>query len=647
MYVPTGPITDLEVPETLHALIAARLDALTPEERRIVQDGAVLGKTFFKEGLARLAGMEIDAVDVHLTSLVRKEVLTMQADTRSPEYGQYGFLQDLLKTVAYDTLSRHDRKAKHLQAAEFVAELAGTDEDELTEVLASHYLRAYEAVPDADDAAEIKDRARDMVVRAGERAASLGANAEAYAHFARAADLTDDPLREAALAEQAGRAATRANDVEAAEAMLERAGDLYEQHDEDRHAAVARAFLAHTVWMAQGRAEEALARTRQSYELLSEGEPDAELAELASRFAMILVFTGDVASASRVCETAISIAESLWLPAVLTRAFNTKALLCLGEGRFEEAQALLAHAVKLGLENDIMDSAGGAYANLAEISNQRDRYADALAVHRDSLALARRIGNRYMEHAELSELGYGQMLTGAWDEAVVTASEVPTEDRVDLGAALSVGWYLPQIHIARGDIETARRALAPFEVLATSGDEQERATTISAVAALQRAEGKLEDAIASARIAFAGTATLGPATQAAKLALVEGAEAGLAADDLEAAASFVAIIEDMQPGVRPPYLSAQGSRLRARLDAAWGEHDRVEAGFKSAAGLFRELGVPFWVAVTLLEHAEWLIAQGRAHEAGPSVQEARTIFERLGAAPWLERAELASLPVDA
>jgi hypothetical protein len=307
----------------------------------------------------------------------------------------------------------------------------------------------------------------------------------------------------------------------------------------------------------------------------------------------------------------------------------------------------LAHAVKLGLENDITDPAGSASANLAELHNQRDRYADALAVHRDALALARRIGNRYMEHAELAELGYGQMLTGAWDEAVATAAEVPVEDRVDLGAALSVGWYLPQIHIARGDVDAARRALAVWEAFATSSDEQERATYASTMSAVQRAEGKLEDAIASARTGLEGVATLGPATQAAKLALVEGAEAGLAADDLEAAASFVAIIEDMQPGVRPPYLSAQGSRLRANLDAARGAHDRVEAGFKSAAGLFRELGVPFWVAVTLLEHGEWLASQGRGEQAVPLVREAREVFETLGAAPWLERADHIAVSVEA
>src|SRR4029077_18103600 len=93
VYRPTGPIESLEVPETLHALIAARLDGLTAEERRVVQDASVLGKTFSRSALAALSGTPETELEPFLSSLVRKEVLNLQADPRSPERGQYGFLQ--------------------------------------------------------------------------------------------------------------------------------------------------------------------------------------------------------------------------------------------------------------------------------------------------------------------------------------------------------------------------------------------------------------------------------------------------------------------------------------------------------------------------------------------------------------------------
>ena len=63
-----------------------------------------------------------------------------------------------------------------------------------------------------------------------------------------------------------------------------------------------------------------------------------------------------------------------------------------------------------------------------------------------------------------------------------------------------------------------------------------------------------------------------------------------------------------------------------------------EAGFKTAAGGFREYNFPFWLAVTELEHGEWLVRHDRAADAEPLFAEAQAIFERLEARPWLERA---------
>src|SRR5262249_2911623 len=148
-------------------------------------------------------------VEPLLVTLVRKEVLSLQADPRSPEHGQYGFLQDLVRHVAYETLSRHDRKTRHLAAAEHLS--ASLAEDEVAEVVASHLLEAYRAVPDAHDSAEIKERARTALTRAGERASSLAAAAESQRYFEQAAELADEPSDQAALFVLAGQMARHAN----------------------------------------------------------------------------------------------------------------------------------------------------------------------------------------------------------------------------------------------------------------------------------------------------------------------------------------------------------------------------------------------------------------------------------------------------
>src|SRR5262249_60867134 len=112
---------------------------------------AVLGKSFTKPGLAALTGLSEPELEPVLASLVRKEVFSVQADPRSPERGQYAFLQDLLKQIAYETLAKADRKTRHLAAAEYLDQATGQAEQEAVEVVAAHYLDAYEAAPDSPD----------------------------------------------------------------------------------------------------------------------------------------------------------------------------------------------------------------------------------------------------------------------------------------------------------------------------------------------------------------------------------------------------------------------------------------------------------------------------------------------------------------
>ncbi len=172
-YRVVGDLSELDVPETLHALIASRLDGLPETERLLLQDASVLGKTFSARGLAALAARSGD-VEGLLAALVRKELLYLDTDPRSPERGQYGFLQALVQRVAYETLSRRDRKAKHVAAARYLAEDAGIDPDEIAEVIATHLLDAHRVQPDDADADQVRAEAREWVTRAGERAAAGG-----------------------------------------------------------------------------------------------------------------------------------------------------------------------------------------------------------------------------------------------------------------------------------------------------------------------------------------------------------------------------------------------------------------------------------------------------------------------------------------
>jgi hypothetical protein len=128
-----------------------------------------------------------------------------------------------------------------------------------------------------------------------------------------------------------------------------------------------------------------------------------------------------------------------------------------------------------------------------------------------------------------------------------------------------------------------------------------------------------------------------------KLALPNVLEAALALGDFGRVEELLVRVETIPPGRLPPLLRSQALRFRARLAAAGGERMQAEESFRAAAASFREFGMPFLLAVTLTEHAEWRAADGPAGEAEPLLAEAREIFTRLGATPWLERTDAVTL----
>src|SRR4029077_14174351 len=105
VYLLVGGHGELVVPDSLHALLAARLDALDPSVRRLVADAAVLGTTFPAEALIVVSGQDEPVVRAGLDELLRREVLSVSADPLSPERGSYQFAQPMLRQVACEHLS--------------------------------------------------------------------------------------------------------------------------------------------------------------------------------------------------------------------------------------------------------------------------------------------------------------------------------------------------------------------------------------------------------------------------------------------------------------------------------------------------------------------------------------------------------------
>jgi predicted ATPase/class 3 adenylate cyclase len=622
-YRPTGTIAALEIPETLHALVAARLDALTDEERRLVQDASVVGKTFVREALVAVTGTRGDGVDSLLQALTRKEILSLEVDPRSPERGQYAFLQDLLRQVAYETMPRTDRKARHLAVAAYFEQDSPETEQEVAEIVASHYLSALELDPKADDASEIEGRAQATLVTAGERAASLAATESAQRYFEQALELTSSPLERAELHERAGIMAIRGGRTPAARTHLEHAVEgLMELGHVHRAARTSARLATEVTWNQEHDIERAVADMERSFAALSDDERDADLAQLAVQSARVLYFSGRIDEAMERNELALEIAEALQLPSVLSHGLNTKGLRYVQQGRWEEGTLLMRHALQIALAHDLAEPAVRGYMNLCSLTAAQDRFQEALDLSRDGADLARKIGERSGELGlESWTVGLLSIL-GRWDEALARPAMLLPYPTIDP-------------YVQRGELEEAHRHLEVMRSQMDLHEVQQLAGLRMDEANVLVAEGNMSAALVAAEAALACRAQLG--LTHVKWALELALEAAFTLGDRAKFDELLGVVEELPPGGLTPYLRAVGARFGARRALLDRDETLASAAFLAAADLFREIEMPFELAVVRLEHAEWLASVGRAVDAEPLLGEARTIFERLRATPWLER----------
>ena len=586
-----------------------------------------------------MSGESVAALADSLAILVRREILTVTSDPRSPERGQYEFVQDLLQKVAYDTLSRHDRRTKHLAVAAHLEADQAVDDDDVVEVIAAHYIEALRAVPDAPDAAQTRARAREMLLRAGDRAAGLAAPVESLRYFTQALELTDDALGRARLQERAGTAAATAGRAVEARAHLDRAIAAYEAEGQAHAAARVSAALAEVDFY-EGSLLAAIARMQAALEVLSTEQPDADIAEVSAQLGRLLFFVGRAHEAQPHLERALAVAERLMLPETLSHALNTKSLVLLTAHRPVESDALIDKALEVALAADRHGAALRAYFNLAERQADVGRIDQALETYRVGLAHARRVGDKFYD-LSMQAGSINPLLTlGRWDQALATAETVIADEHLTT-LQLVVVELVPAAGalVRRGDTEGAKAFLARLPDAADSENVQNRAAQQGVLAAIARAEGRPEEALSLARRALTSHETLGLIARAPIEGLIEALEAAFA---LRAEAEIDELLDfatHRTGGDRSALLDGHRLRFTARLSSARGEDEKAVTMYAAAMTMLEETRNVFWQAVVRLEAAEHHVEHGRPAEAARLLAQARPVFEQLGARPGLDRVE--------
>jgi tetratricopeptide (TPR) repeat protein len=372
-----------------------------------------------------------------------------------------------------------------------------------------------------------------------------------------------------------------------------------------------------------------------AFDILKNDEPDEDLAVLAAQLGRLHFFAGHLEEAAEAIELALDVAESLWLPETISEALDTKGLIASAHGRPEESLALIRRSLEIALENDTPSAALRAYSNLANEMYERDRYDECTRLALDAIALARRLGWSGPEWFARMQIVGHQFLSGAWDDVLDTMREAIETDDPGVRAGLEgIAWGAMEVSRNRGEVGELDRYFALWEDYSDSDDLQARAIYAVVRAIAADANGDRSKAYGFAREAFDLRGALSSRHGAVKWSYPIAVNAALELGDLAAAEDLVSTVEAWTPGQISPFMRAMAGWFRARLDP---DAPETEGRFKSATGLLREIGAPFYQACILLEHAEWLVANGRTDDAVPLLTEAREIFERLEAVPWLER----------
>ena len=622
VYVPTGDLTSLAVPETLTALISSRLDRLPADERSVISDAAVLGQSFTLAGLSAVSGVPDGELDPRLRGLVRREILTLDADPRSPERGQYAFVQALIREVAYATLARADRKARHLAAARFFESL---DTDELAGGLAGHYLAAQANAPDGPERDALAAQARIALRAAAERAAALGSHAQAITFYEQALTVTTDPTDEALLHERAGASASAIQRVDEAESHFQAAIRLHAESGDRVGEARTTTELGRSL-LAAYRFEPALELLTAAVDRFADLSGDPAVIRLNGQLGRAFFLREEHSQAIAVADRVLAAAEGVDLIDVIADTLITRGSALVAIGRPYEGIGAIEAGQRLAEAHSLDRTMSRALNNLASVLNDRDPRA-ALEAARAGIALSRRLGTQGFWM--IDNACFAATRTGDWDWAVSQLEPILGDDSDPLTRSVALADLL-QIRAFRG--EPTADLQADLEAIPTSGVDTVKGATVTwARAFVAFADGRYEMARSDIHdhVEIFAQGTLEGLLLAARLALMAGDLAGASADLARV---------DLQER-RGRAVDADRATIRAGIAALDGRPDEALALYRDALGIWRDLGLLWDEALCAIDMA--ILLDPAEPEVRAAAEAARAILIQLRALPFLDRLDAA------
>ena len=617
----------LPLPDTVQAVLAARLDTLTPDLKALLCDAAVFGESFWAGGVAALAECSATEVEAAMAALAERQLVRAVASSTLAGESEYLFWHALARDVAYEQLPRRARARKHQSAALWIEQQAGDRAGDVSQVLAHHFVTALDlarATGEQRLSASLLDPAVRYLELAGNVIIELDATTtERY--FTRALELvSNDAAQRPRLLASWGIAVNYQGRLDESAAAFEEAIVGLRASGELRKAAEALTYL--------GSAREMLGRpgaeecTAQALALLEGDEPSPESVFVLYNAAIEQGNLGQPGRAKELAERAVAGAAGLE-PMWQARALSTRGVsrCALGDGGgLADMRTARDVAVAEGCASSIVVS------NYAVAVFVAEGPAAALPISRDHLSACRTQGMRRKTLETRCSIFEMLCANGSWEEALADAAELARdlEEIEHVEGLISLRASLVILLARRGEtdgagpqidwlLEAAQEMKAPAALAVSTI----AAITVSVIVDQARARGLLETLVGSIEPSLA------------RLLLYEWPEALRVAHAIGAAA----IAERMTTWVEP--LLPVPACARRYADALLAEHHgqlgTAVAAFADAASRWHDFGVPYEEGQALLGQGRCLAALGGAPQAAAPLASAREIFTHLGAKPAL------------
>lgn len=629
----TGDVSDVDIPDNVQSVILARLDLLTPTERRIVQQAAVVGRVFWSGALTRL----VPDTDIGgaLRTLKRREFVVERLSSSIPAETEYLFKHVLIRDVAYESLPRKERGRAHVTVARWIEDIGGERAEEFSELLADHYRRAYELLKDED----LRRSAREFSFTAARRAVGRFAVGKAAALGDQAVELSVPGEERAEAFEKLGDAHNRTFNGDAALGAylkgleeLERTGG-----SSDRIARIAsKAAIIPTRWhgsvIRDVLPDELHSLIRKGLEAAGEADTKARSRLLAARaFMQQMGYEKPDEEGRQAARTAVEIAERLDDPNLLSATLDALTSLTVEEGLYGEDLEMqrrrLALLPQLASVTEYCDALLMTAWACMHIGNYREGLEHANA----AVERARGLEPGSYLHA-LVWREWALFATGDWDSALDHQAEIErlvAEDPRGLPVGYSRQAYGTALlcRELRGDRDAADAYLELAEKIFASKRMGTRGRPRVALALIRR--GELDAAEAFLNI---------DRPEVAGLLLEARCELVASREDWDAARELlpVARAEAERGGLIA--LGFYADRLEGRTGAAFSDLDTAVASVRRSAEGFARLPAPWEEAFSRLLLGEILITAGRTPDAADELRAALATFERLGSVQEIARA---------